>query len=280
LTHRIFLIVVLRMSSHPYERGELTMRGDHYKEIYLETTSHALAITPQAYEQIVAIAQAHRICTYCFEGYTQENPQVAENVCLRCFLKRRTNTPTNLIFVGQVPSEYAQRYGYQVYKFVDPHGYVYITHSHNKLNDKIEQDIRATLMHYGFRVPERYTLKSGTEVDLNTYSWHSIYGDFQTSPVVIATYHEYYGDHIDAAFVLYHDRDPLEFSKRKNPTRQWYLETKAELVATYKPQQGYIVGTGLDGGDRTAYQLYDHHFYPGIVARARSAYEQENKQSQ
>jgi hypothetical protein len=253
---------------------------EDYKEVYLEYHGHPQAITPQAYEQISAIIKAHRICVYCLHGYSQENPCVAENVCLACFLKRRTTSPTNLIFVSEVPSEYAERYGYQVYKFLDAQGFVYIRNSHEKLNDKMEQDIRATLVHYGFSVPERYTLKGGTEVDLNAYSWRSIYGDFHTSPVVIATYHEYYGDHIATAFVLYRDRDPLEVSKRKNPTRQWYLETKAEIEATYTPRQGYIVGTGLDGEDRTAYQLYDHHFYPGIVAAARKAYEQENKKSQ
>src|SRR6266487_4331511 len=100
-TRRTLLIVVLRMSSHPDEKGEPSMRGDYYKEIYLESTGHPLAITPQAYEQIVALAQAHRICTYCHQGYTDTNPQVAENVCLGCFQKRRTNSPTNLIFVGE-----------------------------------------------------------------------------------------------------------------------------------------------------------------------------------
>ena len=103
-----------------------------YKEVYLDSTSHPLAITPQAYEQIVAIAQAHLICTYCFNGYTQENPQVAENVCLSCFLQHRTNTPTNLIFVSVVPSEYAERYGYTIYKFVDPQGYVHIASSRRR----------------------------------------------------------------------------------------------------------------------------------------------------
>jgi len=253
---------------------------EDYKEVYLEYHGHPQAITPQAYEQIRAIIKAHLICVYCLHGYTQANPCVAENVCLACFLKRRTNSPTNLIFVGEIPSEYAERYGYKIYQFVDPDGYVYITNSHNKLNDSLERDIRATLVHYGYHVPERYTLKSGTEVDLNTYSWRSIYGDFQTSPVIMATYHEYYGDHIATAFVLYRDRDPLEFSKRKNPTRQWYLASKAELVATYTPHEGYIVGTGAEGEDQTAYQLSDSHLYPGIVARARSAYEQENKKSQ
>src|SRR5438876_588571 len=167
-------------------KGATAVRED-YKEIYLESTSHPLAITPQAYEQIVAIAQAHRLCTSCLKGYTQENPCVAENVCLGCFLKRRTNPPTNLTFVGEVPSEYAERYGYKIYQFVDPQGFVYIFNSHQKLNDTIEQDIRATLLHYGFTVPEQYTLKSGKVVDLNGFSWHTIHGDFHTSPVVLAT---------------------------------------------------------------------------------------------
>ena len=250
------------------------MRAD-YKEIYLESTSHPLAITPQAYEQIVAIAQAHRLCTFCLKGFTQENPCVSENVCLGCFLQRRTNQPTNLIFVSDVPSEYAARYGYQVFKFVDPQGFVYLTNSHNRLNDTLERDIRATLVHYGYRVPERYTLKGGKEVDLTTYSWRSIYGDFQTSPVVMATYRENYGDHLDTAFLLYRDREPVEFTRRKNPMRQWYNEAKAEIEATFKPHQGYTVGKYADGETITVYQLYDHHLYPGIVARARQAYAAE-----
>ena len=255
------------------------MKGDRYKEVYLDYhDNHPQAITPQAYEQIVAIIKAHLICKHCLNGYTPDNPQVEENVCLACFTKYRTNSPTNLIFVSEVPSEYAERYGYKAYKFVDPQGYVYITNSHHKLNDSLERDIRATLLHYGYHMPEHYTLKGGKEVDLNSYSWRSIYGGFTTSPVVVAVYHEYYGDHIDAVFLLYRDRDPLELSKRKNPTRQWYLESKAAIEATYTPHQGYIVGTGQDGEDRTAYQLYDHHFYLGIVARACSAYEQSKKE--
>ncbi len=200
-------------------------------------------------------------------------------MCLGCFLKQRTNRPTDLIFVGDVLSEYAARYGYTIYKFVDEQGFVYITNSHNKLNDKMERDSRATLLHYGYRVPERYTLKSGKDVDLNTYSWSAIYGDFHTGPVVIATYHEYYGDHINTAFVLYKDREPVEFSKTRNPVRQWYREAKAAIEATYQPYRGYLVRSGEDGEDRTSYHLYDSHMYPGIVARACQAYEQQQQQT-
>jgi len=257
------------------QKGKPTLR-DAYKEIYLEGTSHPVAITTQAYEQIIAIAQANRLCTHCLRGYTDTNPQVAENVCLACFQKHRErDNRTRLTFARIVPSEYAARYGYQVFMFVDPQGYVYLTNSHQKINDTIERDIHATLLHYGFQVPERYTLKSGQETDLSANSWRSIYGDFTGSPVILVTYKEYYGNHLDTAYVLYLDREPLELSKRKNPTRQWYLESKAEIEATYTPNQGYLVGTGLDGEDRTTYHLYDHHLYPGIVARARQAYDTE-----
>ncbi len=252
--------------------------SEDYKLLYLESTGHPLAITPQAYEQIVTIAYAHLICSYCSRRHTQETPQVAENVCLRCFLQHRTNTPTKLLFIGEVPSEYAERYGYKVYKFADPQGYLYITNSHNKLNDTLQRDIRATLLHYGYQVPKQYTLKSGKVVDLNGYAWSAIYGDFTTSPVVIATYHEYYGDHVDTVFVLYKDREPVEFSKTKSPIRQWYREIKAEIEATYLPHRGYIVSDGQNGEDQTAFQLYDYHLYPGIVARACQAYEQQQKE--
>jgi len=251
---------------------------EDYKEIYLESRGHPHAITLEAYEQIIAIIKAHLICVYCLKGYTKENPQVAENVCLGCFLKRRTNSPTNLRFVNEVPSEYAERHGYKIYKFMNAQGFVYITNSHRKLNDTIDQDNRATLLHYGYQVPEHYTTnKGGKEVDLNTNSWSAIYGDFQTSPVVLATYHETYGDHLDAVFLLYRDREPVEFTRRKKQHRTWYDEAKAEIEATYRPNQGYIVGSGLDEYDRTVYQLYDHHMYPGIVARASHEYTQTLK---
>ncbi len=97
---------------------------------------------------------------------------------------------------------------------------------------------------------------------------------------MIATYHEYYGDHVDTAFVLYKDREPVEFSKTRNPIRQWYREVKAEIEATYLPHRGYIVSDGTDGADKTAFQLYDYHLYPGIVARACQAYAQQRREQQ
>lgn len=250
-----------------------------YKEVYLDYHGHPQAITLEAYEQISAIITANLICMYCCNGYTDANPQIAENVCLACFLKHRDTPPRDLSFLGAVPSEYAERYGYKIFKFVDAQGYVYLINSHQKLNDSLAQDIHATLVHYGFTVPERYTLKQGEAVALSAHAWSRIYGDFKTSPVILATYHETYDNHLATAFLLYRDRDPLELSKRKNPTRHWYLASKAAIEATYQPHQGYIVGTGADGEDRTAYQLYDYHLYPGIVALAQQEYTQTHTEN-
>lgn len=246
-----------------------------YKEIYLEYRSRPYIVTPQAYEQVKAIIQASLICKFCLRAYSEANPQVAENVCLGCFLLHRDVPPRDLTFVGEATSEYAIRSGYKTYKFLDSQGYVYLIHSTNPITDPLNRDIAATLRHYGYTPPEKYTLKGGTEVDLETGSWRTMYGDFKTIPVLLVTYKEYYGNHLEAEFMLYRDGTSVEFTKRKNPMRQWYNEAKAEIEATYKPNQGYIVSTGLDGEDRTSYRLYDSHMYPGIVARACLAYEQE-----
>src|SRR2546428_2581891 len=254
------------------------MNPKGYKEVYLERHGRPQAITLEAYVQIQAIIEASLICVYCLKGHTKENPQVAEKVCLGCFLKRRTNSPTNLSFVSEVPSEYAERYGYKVYTFTDREGFLYLTDSHRKINEPLERSISATLRHYGYAVPEQYTLKSGKMVDLNAHSWRSIYGDFKSSPVVMATYHEYYGDHLDASFLLYKDGTIVEFSRRKKQHRTWYEQAKAEIEATYKPHQGYVVGIDEDGHPYTAYQLADHHMYEGIVARARQEYAQTHKE--
>ncbi len=253
------------------------MNPKGYKEVYLERHGRPQAITLQAYEQIQAIIQAHLICTYCCVGYTDANPQVAENVCVACFLKHRDQPPRDLTFLGEVASEYAERYGYKVYTFMDSKGFLYITDSHRKINEPLERSISATLRHFGYAVPEHYALKTGKTVDLNAHSWRNIYGDFQRSPVVMATYHEYYGDHLATAFLLYRDGTIVEFTRRKGKLRQWYNEAKAEIETTYKPNQGYVVGTDEDGHPYTSYQLAEHHMYEGIVARARHEYTRTHK---
>lgn len=253
------------------------MREDT-KDIYLEHHGRPHTIPLAVYEQIKALVQASLVCQYCTKQYTAENPMVVENVCLGCFLKHRDMPPRDLTFLGEVASDYAERYGYKVYKFTDRKGFIYITDSHRKISDPIEQSISATLRHYGFPVPEQYTLKSGKTVDLNAHSWRSIYGDFHTSPVVMATYHEYYGDHLATAFLLYRDGTSVEFTRRKKQHRTWYEQAKAEIEATYRPHQGYVVGTDSEGRPYTAYQLNDHHMYEGIVARARQEYTQTHKE--
>src|SRR5713101_898380 len=261
------------------KKGVNSVNPKDYKEVYLEHRDHhPQAITLEAYEQIIAIIKANLICTYCCKGYTDQRPQIAENVCLACFFTHRDQPPSDLTFLGEVPSEYADRYGYKIYKFKDRKGFLYTIDSHSKINEPLDQSISATLRHYGYTVPEHYTLKTGKTVDLAANCWRSIYGDFQTSPVVIATYKEYYGDHIDNVSLLYRDGTNDEYTRRKKQLRTWYEETKAEIEATYKPHQGYIVGTDADGRPHTTYQLGEHHMYEGIVARAVAECHQTHKE--
>ncbi len=249
------------------------MSPKEYKEVYLEYRDHhPQAITLEAYEQIVEIIKTNLICMYCCKGYTDQMPQVAENVCLACFLKHRDSPPSDLTFVGEASSDFDREHGYKRYKFLDSRGFVYLRYSTDGINDTWERDIRATLMHYSFTVPDAYTLKTGSVVALVASAWKQIYGDFKTFPVLLVTYSEYYGNHIKAVWLLYKDGTYVEFTRRVKKLRTWYDEAKAEIVATWKPYQGYVVSTGADGEDRTAYTIEDHHLYPGIVARATAAY--------
>lgn len=251
------------------------MKG--FKEIYLDYRSHPYTVTVEAYEQIKAIIEGSLICSMCSKSYTQENPMIAVNVCLSCFLqdKRAYNQlPDGFRLVSEVPTDDPHR-DYKTYKFVDRKGYVYLLHTTRTLRDNLETDISQTLTHYGYRLPVTYTLKDGRTVELQD-AWRRMYGDFTKSPVVLVTYQEYYGNHISTTFLLYRDREPLEFSKRKNPVRQWYLDEKAAIEATWQQGVGYIIGRGLDDEDRTAYQLFDSHLYPGIVRRATNAYYREH----
>ncbi len=255
------------------------MNPKGYAEFYLESRSRPIAIRPDVYQQIVSLARQAMICVYCYQGYTLANPMVVRNVCLGCFAPHRERPPRDLSYEKEVTDEYGKQHGYQSFLFLDSKGYGYVVSNTEDINDNLSPDIAETLRFYGFPVPTTYTLKGGLTVELEGGSaWNRIYGNFQTSPVVIATYRQRYGNHLQATYLLYRDGTVVEFSRRIKKLRTWFDEAKAELEATYQPNQGYIVSPGEHGEDRTAYTLEESHMYPGIVARASHEYTQTHKE--
>src|SRR5207253_1596787 len=106
---------------------------------------------------ILALIMQHRVCKNgC--AYTEQNPMVAENLCLSCLFEKQPY----LHFVGPVgdPDED----GHQQFKYVDEKGYVYLTHT--KYENEAQQDTYQTLLHWDFPVPSVYQPPRGEEVRL------------------------------------------------------------------------------------------------------------------
>jgi len=231
------------------------------RHLRLEFSSFDLTITDAAYEQIVALVEAHQICSRCEKLFTPENPCVAINTCLGCYLRfHHTNT---LTFLGMHETG---KYG-TAYAYIGPRGYVYLSDTHNSI-DRLEQNNAATLKQRGFHVPASITLREG-ERQLHSSYWY-IYGEFTTDAVVFLNYHESYGDRFEAVFLATRHGDTVLFNKRKGDHRRLWLEAKTALEATKDASGMYHIGE-----DRTTYQIEDYHLYRVASRIASAAHEQQ-----
>src|SRR5947209_10741524 len=77
----------------PFAEKRTPMFGRPYETIYLNFTSHPITVPLEVYEQVAALVQARRICQFCQSAYTKQNPMVAENCCLSCFVPHRDSPP-------------------------------------------------------------------------------------------------------------------------------------------------------------------------------------------
>jgi len=249
-----------------------------HKKIWLESgSSRPITITPEAFERIQAIVATERICSLGNHRYTPENPMVAENVCLQCFLQHIDSPARYMSYIGEVTNEHAERSGYKISQFIDRRGYIHLALSWYGFRQTLDCSIPDTLAYHGFLVPTSHE-KNGKVSPLRHDNWRAIYGDFrkkeyteEENPVVMATYHDRY-ESLDLVYLLYRNGTFVEFTNRRGEMRTWYNEVKAAIVATYQERSGYVVGTGQDGEDRTVYTLEDRHLYPGIIRKANEQY--------
>ncbi len=230
--------------------------GKDVKTVYLdEYHSHPLTISSSAYEQIIALAAANRVCLVCASPYTAKNPMVVRNTCLSCFTQSgvvRREKP--LTFTGEAGRDSA---GDMQYQFIDADGYVYQVDSGSECT-QLKRDIYQTLLHWGFRLPETVS-RNGKDYELSDHTWFSIYGDFRTKPVIVVKYKEYYGDHLEAVFFVYKDKLAVEVNKRLRAVQQLFKQAREQLEATRDGQGSYHYGDGL-----TTYHLEESHLYPTV----------------
>src|SRR5437868_1440639 len=95
------------------------------KTVYLDTTSHPITISNEAYEMVKEVVAMHRVCATCGLHYVDRSPCVALNLCLDCFQKKYVSKKLTyvgiLIYPSAIPSEYV------THQFVDPQGTIYLS---------------------------------------------------------------------------------------------------------------------------------------------------------
>ena len=60
------------------------------KRVKLEYGSE-ITIADEAFEHISAMVKANRVCEGCDQAYAPNRPNVALNLCLKCFLRKNAN---------------------------------------------------------------------------------------------------------------------------------------------------------------------------------------------
>src|SRR2546421_4677292 len=148
------------------------------KQVYLDYHTTPYVVSDAAYEQIQAIISTSSVCEACERFYSDQNPMVALNLCLACFLKKEANY--GLTYIGKKEEGTYSTY----FLFIDPQGYVYYSYT---TGVKAERSIYQTICHWGFFTPPKIHQVKEREIPLDETSW-SIYGDFTKNSVVILKY--------------------------------------------------------------------------------------------
>ncbi len=219
------------------------------KFIYLDSKYHEISISEVGYAQIEFIVMANRVCKRCSRFYEETNMMVAENECLSCFLTQESTK--YLSFVGKLSDSPS---GYSTYQFLDPKGYIHLSHT---FSNRCEQSNVDTIKYWGFPVPVALT-RGNMDKILDPSNWH-IYGNFRQNKAIVIKYREYYGDHLVVAFLVYKDGRIVELNKRKGDIQKLFKRAREKLEATKDAHGAYHLGNGW-----TTYHIEDGHLYPVI----------------
>ncbi len=228
------------------------------KTVYFDRnySYNAITISDEAYERLLVLAMQYRVCQKCSQLYIDDNPQVARNLCLHCFLAKENK---RLTLVGTLPTDETDAVTYQ---FLDQKGYIYLSRSNSDTyaHSPVEHSIFDTLQYWHFPVPETYEVNKETKetVELASHNWY-VYGDVQNKPVVVIEYRERYGierygNYLQRQFLAYKNGKIVELNRHKKAIREMYTEAKRRAEATKKG--GYY---HFDG--HPYYQLFDADLY-------------------
>jgi len=201
------------------------------KRVKLEYGSE-ITISDEAFEQISAMVKANRVCEGCDQPYAPERPNVALNLCLKCFLRKNANQGFTYIKRYEVNQQ-----GSEIHWFLDPFNLVYYTNSTSRDAQKSEH---FTLLYWEFPVPQ--TWQDGDETK-QVIHWHwSIYGDVKHDQVVLIHNTIDYGSERSFDFLSYRDGRTVQIDRRRGEGRRLFLAAKKRIEATHDGHGYHVDG--------------------------------------
>jgi hypothetical protein len=228
------------------------------KTIYLDQWhTSPLIISDEGFAHISSLISQYLVCGTCEQAYSQQNPQVGQNICLSCLVMRQHD----LTYVGPGEPDEAGR---AIFIFLDKEGYVYSSIA--GASEKAVKDVYRTMVHWGFPVPTTYTTAQG-EIPLHRSDWR-LHGDLWEASVIVA---EYEGHRPSLAFLLYKEGTYKELSKRDSETK-WLLQRARETINATRGQDGrYHVGA------YPTYTIFDSQVYAVVSAMESAVYEVQHR---
>ena len=219
--------------------------------VYLNSTYNEFYVNETTYEQIVALVQANKHCTFDYHEihpYTEDNPCVGRSICLTHWLKKHPN----LVYAGEFRVEKDNSH---TYTFLDKQGYVYTATEDS--TQEMQRDVLATLAYYGFTPPDKVESR-GKLVDFYSY-YASLYGDLHSASVIVLSYQQQ-SEKVKGLFLLYKNGPAKMLLKRSD------LYSKAvELVEASKDEHGEYHING-----HSHYRFYEADVYD-VVSQLESA---------
>jgi hypothetical protein len=203
--------------------------------VYLKypNTGNEHRVSDEGYQVILDVLAKYSICKQCECYFTNENPNIAGLLCLKCFLK---DFPS-FVFKG----EFAKQ-GYKAYWYVcSTDGMCYYTIAGGGSDTKPREDKRVTIKHWKFPLP--IDSMDNRCIPLPHDEW-LIYGDIQHDKVIIIRYlvniSNY--DKIDITFIATRGKKKaVLFNKHMQLFRNLWSLAEAEHKASGGGKDSYAV---------------------------------------
>lgn len=196
------------------------------KTVYLGTIARSITVSDSAFSMIEELALQNAVCRVCDKPYEEARPEVAQNLCLVCFVTQVYKDDHLSYMEAGEPDEN----GIRQFIFMGDKGYLF---SSSARDNYPQVDIAATIKRWGFSLPDRVTLGNRTVLLTNT-AW-SIYGDIRVNCVIVV---ECRKDEEDFPFVCYKHGESVYLDKTKGNTKKLYHEARRQLLQT-KGSDGY-----------------------------------------